>query len=250
MILLSVTYGFSQPSAVLSSKKLVEMNVDMPDETQETDVIDKRQWQVEMAYLHNNYKEGKRSSIGQALVRYGVSSHFEMRVLVEAGRELRNYIEQTVQSTYPVALSAKLVVLKDHQNLPDIALISYLQIPFNPKNTDKKVYWSPIFIVALQHEFDEKWKLDYNTGVQQEAYSTEWAWIANTSLHYKVLDQLELFTEYFAQYQHLQNPQHNIGGGMAYQVNNYLQCFFMAGGTVNYAEANHYFNGGIAIRRP
>src|SRR5690349_317474 len=99
-----------------------EMNIDMPDETQETDIVDKGQWQLEAAYLHNIYKSGDRSSIGQALIRYGVSKHLELRLLVENGRQLEQYIVNTVQSTYPYALSAKVVVLKDVQNLPDISL--------------------------------------------------------------------------------------------------------------------------------
>jgi hypothetical protein len=233
-----------------SGKKIEEMSVDMPDETQETDLVEKGQWQVETAYLHNVYKQGSHSSIGQGLFRYGVSKHLEMRLLVEAGSELERYIEETVQSTYPAALSAKILLLKDHKGLPDISLVTFLQLPFYNVSKNKKAYWSPIFLLAFQNKFGEKWKLEYNAGIQQEAYSTDWAWMGNTAIHYQLSDHVELFAEYFAQYQSGEDPQHNVGAGIAYQVNNFIEFFGMAGGTVNYAESNRYVNVGFAFRRP
>ncbi len=242
--------AIAQDSSKVSSKKLKEMEVDMPDETQETDLIEKGHWQIETAYLHNIYKEGNPSSVGQGLFRYGVSKHLELRLLIEAGSELERYIEETVQSTYPAAASAKILLVKDNKYLPDITLVSYLQLPIYKASKDKKAYWSPSFLLAFQNKLGSKWKLEYNAGIQQEAYSTQWAWIGNASLHYKLTDQLEIFTEYFAQYQSGENPQHNVGGGLAYQLNNNIEFFAMAGGTVDYAESNHYYNGGIAFRLP
>ncbi len=250
IFLFFVSVAFAQAPSKASGKNIIEMNVDMPDETQETDLIENGHWQVETAYLHNYYKDGNHSSIAQGLFRYGVSKHLELRLLVEAGSELQRYIEETVQSTYPAAVSAKILLLKDHKNLPDITLVSYVQLPFYNVSKDKKAYWSPIFLLALQNEFGKKWKLEYNAGIQQEAFSTQWAWVGNASLHYKLSDQLELFTEYFAQYKSSDNPQHNLGAGVAYQLNNYFQFFAMAGGTVDYAESNRYFNVGVAFRIP
>jgi hypothetical protein len=232
------------------NKKLKEMFIDMPDETHETDLVDKGTLQIETAYLLNNYKESKHSSIWQGLVRYGVSKHLELRLLVETGSNLKSYVEKTVQSTYPLAASAKILLVKDHKFLPDISLISFLQLPFYNINKETKVYWAPVFLVAFENKTGKKWQFDYNAGIQQEAFSTEWVWLGNVSVHYKLVEQLEFFTEYFAQYQHGNNPQHNLGAGAAYQLNNFMEFFIMAGGTIDYAESNHYFNGGVAFRIP
>ncbi len=124
----------------------------MPDETQETDLVDSGDWQMEAAYLHNIYKTDGNSAIAQGLLRYGVSKRLELRLLVETGRQLGQYIEETVQSTYPAAVSAKVLILKDHQYLPDITLISFLHLPVYKTSKDKKAFWSPIFIMAFQKE--------------------------------------------------------------------------------------------------
>lgn len=222
----------------------------MPDETQETDLLPRGEWQIEAAYLHNLYSTGGPSDIGQVLIRYGFSKRLELRFLTEAGSELHKYIENTVQSTFPAAASAKILLLKDHRCLPDITLITYLHLPFYNVEKDKKAYWSSIFLIAFNNELGKKWKLEYNAGLQQEAYSMQWAYILNAAIHYQEVDQLEIFSEYFAQYHPSDNSQHNVGAGLAYQLNNYVEVFAMAGGTVNYAESNHYINAGVAFKLP
>jgi hypothetical protein len=248
--ILPFSMSFAQAPSTIGNKELKEMPLDMPDETQETDLIDKGAWQVETAYLHNSYKEGRHSSIWQGLFRYGVSKHLELRLLVETGSNLQRYVEKTVQSTYPVAASAKILLVKDHRYLPDMSLVTFLQLPVYNINKNKKAYLSPAFLLAFQNELGRKWKLEYNTGIQQEAFSTQWAWMGNAAIHYKLVDPLELFIEYFAQYQHGESPQHNAGYGVAYQLNNYIEFFIMAGSTVDYDESNHYINGGVAFRMP
>ncbi len=226
------------------------MNVDLPDETEETDLVKKGQWQFETAVLYNAYKKEKSSHIGQGMVRYGVSHNLELRLLVEDGKQRDTYLTSTVQSTYPLAASVKVLLLEDKKGLPDIALVSYLKLPFTSRTKAQQRYWSPIFLAAFQNKWGTKWKLEYNAGIQQEAYSTSWAWLGNASLHYKLAEPLELFAEYYAQYQSKESPQHNIGGGLAYEWGKYVEIYASAGSTVFYEEANHFISTGIAVRLP
>jgi len=224
------------------------MNVDMPDETVETDVVEKGQFQLESAFLYNRFKEKPNAKIGQLLLRYGVTKRVELRLLAEDGQERDRYMEETVQSNYPLALGAKVVLLKDHEWLPDITLASLVKLPFTSRSKDQSAYWSPVFLLAFQNKLSEKWKLEYNAGIQQEVYSADWVWLANGSLHYKIVDPLEAFVEYYAQYKAGELPQHNVGGGFAYQLGNQVEFYVSGGSTVNYDEYNYFFSGGIAFR--
>src|SRR4051812_49274912 len=87
---------------------LKELNMDLPDETEETDLIEKGELQAEVAYLHTKFPEGAQPSIGQALLRYGLMEKLELRLLLEEGYARDKYMEETVQSTYPLAFSIKL----------------------------------------------------------------------------------------------------------------------------------------------
>lgn len=228
------------------------MDVDLPDETQETDLLEKGQIQLETALLYNRYKDGGRSSvIGQGLLRYGLLNRVELRLLVEDGRERDKYIKETVQSTSPLAMGTKIALVKEVKGLPDITLVSFLKLPFTSRSNTQKAYWLPIIIAAFQNKFGgNRWKLEYNIGAQQEAYSTDWVAIANGSVHYKIFQQLELFTEYYAQYRPGKQPQHNIGGGVAYELGDMWEVYFSTGSAVYSDNPNHYFDSGIAFRLP
>lgn len=220
----------------------------MPDETEETKLIDKGQWQLETAILFNGYEQNNTSVIGQALLRYGLADKAELRIIAEDGKNRDQYMEETVQSTSPLALGTKVSLVKDHKVLPDITLVAYVKLPFTSRTAEQKKYWSPILLAAFQNKFGEKWTLEYNAGLQQEAFSADWYWLANVSLHYKIADPLEVFTEYFAQYRAGEDPQNNLGGGIAYQLGQHIELYAAGGRTVNYQPYNYFASTGIAFR--
>lgn len=226
----------------------VELNMDLPDETEETDLVEKGEVQFEFAYLHTSFAKGAQPSIGQGLFRYGLSGKLELRFLIEDGYARDRYLEETVQSTSPLALSVKFALLEDHKILPDITLVSYLKLPFTSKTSEQNPYWSPVLSLAFQNKFGEKWKFEYNPGAMQEPFGLTWSSFFNASLHYKVTNKTELFAEYYGQYSTSEDPQHNAGLGLSYQVNNILEFFAVTGTTVNYNPYNRFFSGGLAVR--
>src|SRR4028119_468548 len=84
IILLLTVQGFAQEQK--RGNALEEINVDMPDETQETDVLDQGQWQLETGFLFNRYKRDPNSYITQGLLRYGAFKNVELKLLIEDGR--------------------------------------------------------------------------------------------------------------------------------------------------------------------
>jgi hypothetical protein len=170
LLLLIFTHTTAQELKPRSPKNK-EMNVDMPDETEEADVIEKESWQLETAFLYNKFQEGRPSAIGKALLRYGLLESMELRLLAEDGRQRDRYFEETVQGNAPLAVGARVLLLKDHKWLPDIAGSVTLKLPFTSRTQEQEAYWSPKFLIAFQHQFGEKVKLEYNTGIQQKVFS-------------------------------------------------------------------------------
>jgi hypothetical protein len=232
-------------------KPKTEMNVDMPDETEETDIVDPGQIQLETAILYNRFSEGDPAIIGQALLRAGLSKTVELRMIAEDGKSRDRYLSETVQATQPLALGTKIVLVKDKRIIPDITLVGYLKIPATSRSAEQSAYWSPIALLAFQHAFAaEKIKLEYNIGAQQEAFSNEWVWLGNASLHYKLTTSLEGFFEYYAQFTSAEAPNHNLGGGLALEIGNRLEVYISGGHTINQPDYNYFLAGGIAIRTP
>src|ERR1044071_8737698 len=77
-----------------------EMNTDRPDQTDETHVLNKGQFQFETGILYNDFDTGRSAYINRTMIRYGISKILEAGLLIEQGSERDRYIEETVQSTY------------------------------------------------------------------------------------------------------------------------------------------------------
>lgn len=226
------------------------ITADLPDETEETDLLEKGQLQAEIACLHTGFDKGIQPTIIQGLLRYGLLERLELRALIEDGAGRDRYMEETVQSTAPLALSAKVSLLKDHAVLPDITLVGYLKLPFTSRTKEQLPYWSPNLSLAFQNKLSDAWKLEYNMGAQQEAYSTDWAGFANASLHYRTEERFEFFIEYYGQYQKGESPFHNAGFGLFIQANSSIGFYAVAGRSIEYQPANYFVSCGAAFRLP
>ena len=76
-----------------------EMNTDRPDQTEETHVLEKGQFQIETGFLYNKLNSGQNAWICRSMIRYGISKILEVGLLIEQGKERNRYIQETVQST-------------------------------------------------------------------------------------------------------------------------------------------------------
>ncbi|MGN7786372.1 transporter [Niabella sp. 22666] len=250
--LLFIAIIVSHLSVIAQSKSAAstEMNVDLPDETEEASLVNKGSIQLETALLLNRYRQEASSAIGQALLRIGVSDRVELRALLEEGKNRDTYFDQTVQSTMPLGIGSKISLVKDHSWLPDMTFIGQLCLPLTSKSSGQREHWSPLLLMAFENKLSPKWKLEYNAGGQQEIFSTQWVWLANGSLHYHISDPLEVFLEYYAQYGVGKSGHNNVGGGLTYQLGNNIQVYLSAGSSVGYHEPNQFAAGGIAFRLP
>lgn len=249
LLLLTLTLAGMAQAQQAPHETFKEISADLPDETEETDLLDKGEFQVEAAFLHTQFASGSNPSVAQAVIRYGLLSRLELRLLVEDGFARDRYLEETVQSTYPLALSTKVSLLKEHPVLPDITLVAYLKLPFTSHTSEQNLYWSPAVSLAFQNKFKDKWKLKYNAGIQQEAFSKDWVEFFNASLHYKVSQRLEPFLEYYGQYQSGEDPQHNAGLGLFYQLSNALGIYAVGGSSIDYEPGNWFGSIGIVYRK-
>lgn len=246
MIVVLALYG----TVFCSYSQEKEMNTDRPDQTEEAHLVNKRQLQVETGLLYNNFDTGHSALISRTVIRYGISKKWEVGLLVEQGRERNRYIEETVQSTYPLALRFKASLLKKHTWLPDITLIGYLQLPFTSQDTEGGWRRSASLMAAFLHEAGSDWKIEYNGGFQQEAFGADITWLVNGSLHYKLTEKAEVFAGYFSQFQSQKDPFHNIDAGISYKIKENMQIDLGAGASIFFDTPNQFLTMGFSIAVP
>jgi hypothetical protein len=231
-----------------SQKK--EMNTDRPDQTEETHLVDKRQFQLETGFLYNNFDTGRSAYISRTSIRYGISKRLEAGLLIEQGSERDRYIKETVQSTYPLAVRIKALLIENHKWLPDITFIGYLQLPYTTLHTDGGWRRSTSLLAAFLHEVGNDWKIEYNAGFQQEAFDPDMTWLVNGSVHYILTQKVELFAGYFSQFQSHKNPFHNIDAGISYKIGDNMQIDLAGGSSILYNEPNQFLTAGFSIAIP
>jgi hypothetical protein len=237
MLLIAVS-GAAQDTSKLST--------DRPDQTDGASLLNKKEFQFETEVYYNTFKEGRAAIISSSLFRYGLHKSVELRLLVEDGRERDKFIDETVQGLAPLALSTKIAILKDHPVLPDVVFITYLKMPLT-RHTSDDVYWSPLFMLAFEKE-GNKFTFATNAGIRQEAFGKGWLWQASADVKYELNKHIELYTEYFAQYQKQENPNHNIDGGLLFYINNNWMVHAAYGSTIFVKESNHFVNTGLSFR--
>ncbi len=239
--------SFSQADSLKITPK-TKMQVDLPDETEETDLLHKHEVQIETSVLYNRYRNGEPSLIGLGMLRYGLSDKVELRLMAEDGYNRDKYLEETVQSTSPFSIGTKITILKNKKILPDITFVGYLKLPATSRSKEQTVYWSPILLLAFQNKLSGKWTLEYNGGIQQESFGRDWFWLASGSIHYEISGSVEVFAEYFGQYQKGEESVHNAGAGIAYQMAENWELFLSGGSTINYYEYNYFGITGLSCR--
>lgn len=229
-----------------TAQDTAKLTTDRPDQTDGTSLLNKKEIQFETEVYYNTFMEGRAAIISSSLLRYGLHKNIELRLLVEDGRERDKFIDETVQGLAPLALSAKIAILKDHPVLPDIVFITYIKMPLT-RRTLEDVYWSPLFILSFEKEAG-KFTFGTNAGIRQEAFGKGWLWQASADVKYGLTKHIELYTEYFAQYQKQEIPNHNIDGGLLYYINNNWMVHAAYGSTIFVKQFNHFVNTGFSFR--
>jgi hypothetical protein len=237
-------------SAIFAQDKIKpeqdKINTDHPDHTDGTTVIDPKTFQFETQVYVNRFDAGKDAIIASSLLRYGLFKNIEARILVEQGQERDRFISETTQGMYPLALSAKIALLKDKKYLPDISLIPYLHVPVTSQKGNYG-YWSPLVTLAMEKQLD-KLTIAANGSYKQEAFEKQWLWQASGELKYEFSERFSVFAEYFAQYGHEEAPLHNVDGGLLYYISPDWLVHVAAGSTIFHEEKNYFGNLGVAFR--
>jgi hypothetical protein len=221
-----------------------QMNTDRPDQSDGATVMDKHKVQLESSVYYTTVDINQHVMISSSLLRFGLLKHIELRLLAEQGYHRNIFMEETAQSQYPFALSAKVSIMKAHGDWPAIAIAGYLQLPFT--NGSEIHQWSPAVLLILE----KKWSpltLTINAGPKQEAFQPDWEFQATGDLKYELDSKWQVFAEYFAQYSHA-SPFHNVDGGFLFNVSKSWMLYASMGSSIKHHPSNYFFNMGFAVQ--
>ncbi len=225
------------------------INADRPDQTESPFVMGKHSMQVESGILYNHFDKHPYAMISRGLIRYGISQWMEARLLIEQGYHRDVYINETVQSSYPLAASTKILIARDIKWKTAVTLVAYLGLPFTARTKSQEKYWAPCVLMAFGNKLNQTFSIEYNLGMKQNAFDSGYGYLINTSFKYFFTKKFQGFTEYYGQLTPDQHPNHNLDTGFMYTPYIDIQ-FDVAVGTriFEQGEQNQYATLGFVWR--
>ncbi|HOZ97004.1 MAG TPA: transporter [Niabella sp.] len=206
------------------------INTDRPDQSDGVNTVPKSWVQIE-----NGLTFGKKTFINNFMLRYGIAQSTEVRLLLDAGRELG------VQGLKPLGLSVKQRLVQQKKLLPAITLVGYL---FYEKLAGKRFQGNGLpyeIKLAFENECSDQFSLGYNIGSSNHFQTTS----ITLGLGYAPLDKLSTFAEYFSAFTS-QRPEHNIDIGILFRVSTKLQLDMAGGHSIFDTDHRFFASAGVS----
>jgi len=189
LILLSCFFSLN----VFSQERI---DSDRPDQTDGTHVIEPGSIQIEPDFYYNEFAEEDPAVINSTLLRIGILTRSELRIIVEEGIQRDIFISESTQGISPLSVGNKTTLLSNHKWLPDISLLASIQIPATSKSEENKMKWAPMAVIAFKREL-KKFELDVNVGLKGNAFKDGYSWLGSNSFRYDFHEKFIGFVEYF-----------------------------------------------------
>lgn len=217
----------------LNSNELIAQTIftDRPTQTTSSALLSKGHFQVETgAFL----SEAGDSFIGQdiqvqqwvfnnTLLRYGLTDRLELRFVQDLSQnriKVNNVPFNTDVQAQPTLIGAKFQLLKNHDRLPDLALITQLG---GNLFTNASFAFQTSLLLAVDQAINSEWAFSGNVGLNM---TNDWI---NTSVVYTAMvtrvinTELSAFFEYYASLNEVNFNNHALDFGLMYLINDFLQ---------------------------
>ena len=222
---------------------------DRADEAEGAKTLGMGRMQAEAGVYIVDYNSGPSSVVGEFSLHYGMLKNLNLIAIVQEGRERVRFMNETSQAFLPIALGAKLAVLKETDRLPAVSASAYLGLPFNARTEAEAVHWSKAFNLIIEKEvFKKKWNVLVNAGLQQPVNSKQYQVQTVEVIGYYGFEKFALMAQHFATYDVDDEPQNNVGLGLSYFFTNDIQLDISGSSTVGSTMPNKCLSTGLAVR--
>jgi hypothetical protein len=221
-------------------QKAEPINTDRPDQSDGTYTLTKKTFQLETGLLYG--KTGENYFAHTNMLRYGVSSSTEVRLLFTYGKRGGE------TGIVPPGISVKQHLVTQKKWIPEITAVGYIRLPFLATNNFKTKNPAATYLLAFQNDITDHFSIGYNLGTTFDGDNTYENWIVTTSLGYSATKKLSFFAEYFSSFAKITGPNNNIDVGALWLINTYFQIDIALGSTIGVQDKNQFVTTGISYR--
>jgi len=223
-----------------------KISTEQPDQSYGAEVLEKKELQFESSLYFNSIKQNPDPLISSNIIRYGVAKNVEIRLLVEQGNYRDVYLTEMAHSTYPLAFGTKVMLVKEHNYVPGVALVGYVTLPFT--NFDhQNSQWSPALIGAIEKHFSDL-TITLNSGIKEEVFEHKWEYLGTSDIKYEISKKVQVFAEYFGEFESHESPIHNVDSGLMYLLTRDCQIHLAGGMSIAHQPSYYFVSTGLAFK--
>lgn len=230
-----------------------KIETDRPGETQSPILVPRGWFQAELGLeKENNTDDDYTLEHPTALLRYGVSKKFELRLESNVQTEYQQLIPNPKETTglSPVEVGAKLFLAEEKGARPKTSLITQVGLPFLSSRPFRTPHLSPAFRLAMQNSITEAFDLDYNIGAEWDGISTQPSWLYTIAPGFSLGDRWFAYVEAFGYLAKEAQPQHNLDAGFAYSLSDNSRIDLSGGVGLSPESFRNYIAVGFSFRVP
>lgn len=234
---------------------------DRPDQTEAPQLTPRGWFQFEFGVQSESDEDERLGSKVQALLynttlwKYGLSNNVELRLITEFAEERRtvktaaNTDSSTILTGFnPVAVGLKIALEKEDGILPDISLITHLELPYLGSEEFRPEFVIPRFRFLFAHTLSDQFTLSYNLGSEWEDGTSATTGIYTVSLGATLTERIAMFVEAYGFMKEKYYPDHRVDAGINYQLTNHVQFDASGGFGLNDISPDYFISAGLPLR--
>jgi hypothetical protein len=243
---------------VLSQDSTVTINTDRPTQGLSPSTVKKGFFQIETGAIFvdrtDQTQEWEKWSIGTTKLRYGVFDDFE--VWVESSYEywksenIEDGLISTSEGLGPISAAFKVGIADEKGIRPKMAISGSITFRHFGDEDFSPTYSYPVGVFIASHTLSEHWSLAYNFGFSYNGENPDGFFIYTGSLSYQLASKVMSFAEAYGNFDHGDQPNHRLNGGLTYLIANNLQVDLTAGWALDEVVRRLMLNAGFAWRIP
>lgn len=203
----------------MQAKAQVSIQTDRPDQTECPFIVPIGYIQFETGTsVELITKENKIYSHPSLLIKYGISKHFELRLITESVSE-KNYTKISRGFT-PLTLGFKVNLWKEKGLLPLTSFIGHLSIGSVASPKYITTYAAPSFRFTMQYTLSKKISLGYNIGAEWNGETPEPAFIYTLTTGYSITEKIGSYIEIYGFAPQRNIADHRADAGFTYLIGN------------------------------
>ncbi len=234
---------------------------DRPDQTEAPPLTPKGWFQFEFG-IQSEFDEDKDTKVktqstlyNTSLWKYGLTKSIELRLITEFGEDKVTFknaknedTTTSVSGLNPITVGLKIPLQKEQGMVPDISLITHLELPYIGSDDFTPEFVIPRFRFLFAHTLSETFSLSYNLGGEWEDGTSAATGIYTLSLGMSLAERLAMFVEAYVFTKEKSFPDHRFDAGVTYQLTNDLQFDTSGGFGLTDISPDYFISAGVSLR--